>query len=204
MAPSTRTRTTVPPVEKIEGPEVPTDVKPDTAEVTAVDGEGTEEPVKGTWVLLNAENGVEASELTEDDATAKAAENEGWKAYDSSDPFATLPDAETVTYTRGPVRKDLEKETSGRVKADVIKSFNGFKVARNAAGEELVGKAGTPMWLTLPFPNSTMLLAYVKQAKAYAASKEWTFRATAVGAAKLEDATTLRFCAKPKEIRTTV
>jgi hypothetical protein len=117
------------------------------------------------------------------------------------DMFETVAAAVPVEYTRNaPVTFD-PNTIAPRIRADLEKSFAGYKPARNSAGEELVGKTGENMWMTQRFPSSTMLLAYVKQARKYAAFKEWTFRGGPVDANKLDDAKVLRFCAKPKEIR---
>lgn len=109
--------------------------------------------------------------------------------------FADLPPAETAEFTRGPARVDIEAETPARVKTDLQNSFNEYKPDLDKDGND-TGKPGVSSWKSLPFPNADVLNAYVKLAKRYATFKEWTFRSGIES-----NGTTLRFAAKPKEVR---
>lgn len=163
---------------------------------------GPLDPTATETVTVEAAPPADAQDLVT--ATVDSLDGEG---VEEVDPWASLPDAEEATFTRGPLTVDVEKETPARIKADLRKSFDGYQVHKS--GDDT--KPGLPKWLTQKFPTTDMAGQYLKLAERYAKFNEWTLRAVwmddngvAVPKSEKRGTKTLRFCAKPKETRTKV
>lgn len=128
-------------------------------------------------------------------ATEKAPVAEETKPETPAIDWNALPDAEEATYTRGPVRVDVEADTPQRIKEALLKSYKAYKPGEN-------GKTGENAWFSQPCGTEKTAQEFIRLAKRYGKNvlidgNRVTVRATVLAS----DKSVVRFCMKPFEAR---